>query len=336
MSTQDGPISLRVVYDHGVHVQGTVLWFDPAKPRDFAALSNARVPHSERQSKLLWSDRTARIACLSHGKKVRGLVTPFHRRFDMGPFGIELWPSGYLPGASQFRLTHTSGFTVTVSGPFSWQPSRTAERLEVPRSDTLVLDANYGHPSFRLPPRSEVYGRLVDWVRLTLRDDHVPIILAGTPGKAQDVIHLLGAETDTPIVVHRSIYEMNKVYRSIGVNLPRCRTFDGHPHFGRVLVWPAHLRGSPAIRNLKRARFLATSGIGINASATRRLRASVVLPWSARADFPDLIAYVDEARPKRIVTVGRHATDLATELQSRFAIPTEPLLPTAQLELRLG
>ena len=41
-------------------------------------------------------------------------------------------------------------------------------------------------------------------------------------------------------------------YRGIGVDLPECRQFRGHPARDEIVLWPSHVRKSAAIRNLDR------------------------------------------------------------------------------------
>lgn len=324
-----GQDDVRVVWDGGVHLEGTPLWFDPRRAREFCAITNARAPISDRQTRLLQGDKTARLTALRHGRRAAGLVTPFGRAFSMGNLDIELFPSGYMPGGSQVQVTVSGSTTVVYTGPISMRRSRTAERIEVRRGDVLILDATYGHERYRLPDRDAVYGEILEWTSKTLSGGYTPIFLASNPGKAQDLIHVLGAN-DFALRVHRNVYAWNKAYLGIGIDVPGCKQFRGHPAHGEVMIWPAHLRKSRAIRNLRRTRFAATTGRALDRGTARRLRVNEVFGWSGRADYDDLLDYVKKARPGRVVTVGRHAVDFAATLAQRGvraeALPDQPQL----------
>ena len=78
------------------------------------------------------------------------------------------------------------------------------------------------------------------------------------------------------------------------------------------------------------------SGLATLASAHNRFGGATLFPWSARADHADLLAYVERARPNRIITFGRFAAEFAVELAARFKLEAVALHPTAQLPLRLA
>ncbi len=320
-----------VSYEYGVHLEGTLLWFDPTRTREFAAVSSARVPLRDSQSKLLWGDRTARLVAAYSGRKSRGLVCPFHRPFSLGSLTIELFPSGYMAGAAQFLVTTADQHRLVYTGPFCMRRNHTAEAIEIRTCDTLVLDAGYGHESFRFPPRKTVYSQVIDWVDNCLGGGATPIILAANPGKAQDVIHLLGTKGYS-LRVHRGIYAYNKAYQNIGIDMPRCRQFRGSPARGDVVIWPSHLRKSAAIRKVRKAHFAAMTGAGAQEGVARRLRVSTVFTWSNRADFDDLQTYVARAKPKRVITHGQYATELASIL-NRPGLSATPLITRPQLPL---
>lgn len=323
--------SRQIVWDRGVHLEGTVLWFDPTRVREFCGVSSTQAPLSERQLKILWSDRTARLLALRHGRKSRGLVCPYNRSFSMGNLSIELFPSGYVAGGAQFQITLRSGHKIVYTGPFSMRRNRTAEAIEVRRCDTLIVDATYGHERYRFPARAEVEAEVLEWTRSALAAGLTPILLVKNPGKAQDLIHLLGS-ADLPLRVHRGIYAFNKAYRAIGIDLPNTKQFRGRPGHGEVLIWPSHLRRSKAIRNLRKTRLATLTGLGGERGAARRLRVSHAFTWSGRSDFDGIMEYVRRAQPRSVVTTGRFATELAHTL-SESGVPAEPIRESAQLDL---
>jgi len=326
-----GQDDLNVVWDDGVHLEGTILWFDPRRAKQFCAITSARAPLSDRQTRFLWGDKTARLVSLRQGRRSRGLVTPYGRSFSMGNLNLELFASGYMTGASQFQVTGASGASLVYSGPISMQRTRTAENIVVRRCDTLVLDCMYGHERYAFPQRKDVYAEIVDWTGKALKSGHTPVFLAANPGKAQDLIHLLGAHR-FKMRVHRGIYGFNKAYRGTGIDLPNCKQFRGHPAHGEVMIWPSHLRKSKAIRNLRKARFAAISGHAGERGAARKMRVSVVFPWSARANFAGLNKYVDMAKPSRVITCGACSVDFARTLGER-GISATPLVEKPQLDL---
>jgi putative mRNA 3-end processing factor len=323
-----------VVYDHGVHLLGTILWFDPTRLRDFCGITSARVAHLDRRTKTLWSDRTARLVAHRQTGKTKGLACPYGRPFNLGPLRISLFPSGYMAGAAQFEVITETGHQLVYSGPVSVKPNRTSEPIEYRQCDTLILDATYGHERYRFPKREDVYETVLNWVSHALANGDTPVFLVANPGKAQDLVHLLG-HSGCHLRVHRSIYEFNKAYLGIGVDLPNCKQFRGTPRHNEIVLWPSHLRRSPAIRNIRRVQFAAMTGMGEQPGIAKRLKVSTVFTWSAQSDYDDLFYYLKRVKPKRVLTVGRHAIDFADVLRTQ-GFTADCLLPTPQMPLNLG
>ena len=303
-----------IVWDGGVHIENTLLWFDPKRPRDFAVVTGPRKQVSARQTRLLRSERTARLSSAFAGKRVPGLATPFGRAVNLGNLQIELFPSGYVAGGASVLVTLPSGHRVIHSGAFSWTRNASAESIETRTADTLILDATYGAPRYRFPDRSVVGIALVAWLRQVLESGGIPVLLVGCPGKAQD-LGLLLAESGLPLRVHRLIRTWNRAYGDAGVPIPESPQFRGHPARGEVLLWPAHLRRSTAIRNLRGAQFAACTGAALDVGVEKRLKVNIAFPWSARADHDGLVRYADASRAREIVVVGREADALAVSLQ---------------------
>jgi len=235
-----------------------------------------------------------------------------------------------MPGACQFLLRFPNGYELLYSGPVSVQQSLTAEAIEYGQCDTLVLDATYGHPSFVFPERESVYADIKQWVAQTRDNGKTPILLVSNPGKAQDLIALLGS--DTAIRTHRSIRQFNSAYRAIDVDIPQCGVFQSGSHRGEVVIWPKHLVSSPVLQRLKNVATAVVSGTP--PSGSDGTSGATHFPWSGRADFNELATYARQWKPKMVLTVGKYATGLARALTDKGMHAT-PLLETVQMPLDL-
>lgn len=321
-------------YDHGVHLIGSVLWFDPTRKRDMSLISNARHRLTARHNKILWGDVTAQIAQTVYPNRTRGLICPYGQRFSLGPMSIELFPSGYMRGATQFRLEMADGQYLLYSGPFSLKANRTAEKIEIRPADVVIVDATFGHTQYKFSRRKTVETQIVDWARNCHSNDEIPILLVSNPGQAQDLIELLG-EQGLDIRAHRSICAYNAAYQATGVDLPPCKQLRRSTRPGDVVIWPSHLSTSSLLETLKRTNIAAVSGMGSIPGIARQLNVSRVFSWSARADHADVLKYIEKTGAQTVVTYGRHAVELAAELQESHNKTAHALLQSPQLNLAL-
>lgn len=328
--TTPGPAP--VAYDDGVHLVGSVLWFDSPRERDLCFVSHARIDRVPPHRRVLCTPATARLA----GPRLAAanlLISPLCRPFQLGELLIELFPAGHMLGAASahVRLGQRS---VVYAGDIHLPGARTAERAQVRPCDTLVVACPYGDPAISLPPREEAEARVVDWVGRTLGDGATPVLLADRLGKAQDLIHLL-CEAGFRVRAHRAIYEITKIYKALGRSFPGARRFRGTPARDEVLVWPVSLRGSPSIGRMRRPLRLAVcSGRAAFEAGTlqRQHRAQAAFPLSLHSGFPELLDYVRGCGAGRVL-LHRGRVEACVAALRAAGIDAAPLTPPEQLSL---
>lgn len=317
------------------------LWLDPHRPRDFAFVSHAHADHFAPHGTTLCSTATQKLIESRFGdRKANFLSLEFGESYELETGGrIELLPAGHIPGSAMLHLTDTqSGKSLLHTGDFKTRAALGAETIKIPQADLVIMETTFGTPRFRLPPAGEVIGSMIKYARESLEDGEIPIFMAYSLGKAQEILlSLHEGAPDLPFQVHSSIARMNEVVAELGYPLPDCETFapkerqpDGH-----VLVIPPNAGRSRAIRQLsKKSRLAMVSGWGVDPSARYRYQCDEVFPLSDHADYNDLLAFVDSVSPERVLTIHGYREEFARDLRSR-GYEAWPLSGATQLELEL-
>jgi Cft2 family RNA processing exonuclease len=193
-------------------------------------------------------------------------------------------------------LAEDGAQSLLYTGDFKLGESATAARAEVPHADILVIESTYGQPEYRLPPREEAIGQLISLVRRTLEQDAVPVILAYVLGKAQEVTRLLTL-AGVPVLQHRKVYQVSRVYEACGVDLGRCELFTGRVEPGWALMLPP---GTPPIEGLPRQVRFAVTGWAVEPRAKYRFRVDHAIPLSDHADYDELFQAVERVAARRV------------------------------------
>lgn len=316
-------------WNQGVHLLGSVLWFDAARYDVMSFVSSARVPDAWRHSRALCTDRTRALLRLSR-PGFQALVVPYGRRIALGPLELALVPAGFMPGSAQILVECDRG-TVLYANNVCLEPHPLAEPLQFAHAETLVLKTTYGRPDFAFPSREEAKARIVEAASRAIASGATPVFLVSPVGKAQEVVRCLTDE-GVPVVVHSSIARVNRVYRSLGFDPGPARVFKGSPRHGSAMVFPEHLRTSPSIRRLKRARLFWVSGLAQAKDALARMRVEEGIPLAGHLDFAGLMHFVEVTRCRRVFTVGTWAEEFAASLRAK-GIETTAFYREAQLSL---
>ncbi len=327
-------MSLRVKWDKGVSIEcGDVqLIFDPQSndityPRAFithAHLDHAKafsIPYltkfSSRETKdllAIYGGETTNWKPLSHGKGVS---------FD--DVEIVSHNSGHVLGSSQYEVI-TPGGNVVYTGDINFSESKTMKVADIVPCDILVLEATFGSPSFVFPPEDQIATDMVQWAINSLKQGKIPAFQTDPLGNAQEIIKIFNELTRIPVTTHHRVTAISQVYEAYGHKLD---------------YLDANSEEAAEVTSSGECIFIAPKGL--NLSKYAEFDSALVSGWalwakrkafalSDHADFPHLIDFVRECRPKTLLTChgGRFNETLVRHIEKRLGIEARPLdlIPT--------
>jgi hypothetical protein len=312
------------VYRAGVRVAGTVVACDAAAGGDLVFLSHASVfgAHGRRALPRVGGGRRqiltteATLALLGPvGERLRGraLLAPFGRPFVLGDLRLEIFPSGYQPGAASL-LCERGGRRTVYAGPIGLP-----DAVEVRAADALCLDARYAGRGVAFPERAAAEQALLEAAR-DLSAGGAPLVLVEPLALAPVVARLLAA-AGVPLRAHRRILEAVAAYRRVepAPDSSPPQRFAGRLGASEVLLWPADARapapgparGRRALLISPRAAILAGHA-GPDASP-----GPTPLTFPFGADLAALVRYTQATGAAEVALVGAPDDELPDLLRGR-------------------
>jgi len=270
---------------------GLAIDFRRRQPRAF--ISHAHTDHMARHAYALCTPATAALYHARLGPRPV-LEMPYREPIEWGGVRLTAYPAGHCLGSAML-LAEDGDQSLLYTGDFKLGESATAEAAELPPAKILVVESTYGHPDYRMPPRAEVVGQLLELVRAVLKAGRVPTIVAYSLGKAQEVTRLLTAE-GIPVLQHRTAFRLSRVYEACGVNLGEYRLLDGRPEPGCAVIVPPR---TPPREDVSEVR-VAVTGWAVDAGAKHRFGVDHALPLSDHADYDDLLEAVARVDPRKV------------------------------------
>jgi DNA ligase-1 len=328
------PITVR--HADGLHLPELDLWLDPPAPRPCAFVSHAHSDHFARHGWTLCSEVTGALIQKRYGVPRDGELhaAPWHQPFPMQGFELRLLPAGHIFGSAMLHVTRLSdGATLLYTGDFKLRQGLTAERAELLAADTLILETTFGVPQFRFPPTGEVIGAMLRFIRETLDDGGIPVLLGYSLGKAQEILSALH-EAGVPVMLHSTIVKMTEVYSALAHTFPDYEVFDPSRAAGHVLLLPPSAARSQAVRRLKVCRTAMLTGWALMPGAKFRYQVDEIFPLSDHADYPELLQCVEQVHPRLVYTVHGYASEFARDLRAR-GLEAWSLVSDDQMELTL-
>ncbi len=323
---------------HGsLYVPELDLWLDPHFPKARAFVSHAHSDHFARHEWTLCTPETDRLIASRYGEmppEKAALVAYGQSVEDRGHI-LKLVPAGHIHGSAMLHITRKSdGATLLYTGDFKLRPGLTCEPAEFLQADTLIMETTFGLPKFVFPPRVKVIADMVAFVKETLEDGGIPVLLGYSLGKAQEILAAL-KEAGVPVMLHDSVAKMTEGCTLPDGTFPEYVPFRADGARGHALVFPPNGVKSTAIRKLKVCRTAMFSGWALLPGAKFRYQVDEVFPMSDHADYPELLQAVELTSPRRVLTVHGYTREFARDLRER-GYEAWSLVGQDQLELSLA
>ena len=306
--------AVKVRSSNGIHLPDAGLWLDPRRKAPVAVVSHAHSDHAGWHPVTIASFATMDL--MKARKPVPGGCTlielDYGETYSTDRARITLLPAGHILGSAQV-LVETEEGRLLYTGDFKRRESLTCEEAAAVKADTLVMECTFGHPRYAFPPVERVRESIRSFCTQSLSEGQVPILLAYSLGKSQELLAIL-AGSGVEIVVHRSVSVMSAVYQKHGVDLGSYSIWNGKNHQGKVLIIPPNSRA--ASQKIEKSRSAVVTGWAMDSSAIYRNRCDVAFPLSDHADHGELIEHVEETGAKKVYTVHGFTEEFAGDLRA--------------------
>ena len=321
---------IGVVWRGAAHVPVLDLWLDPpSSPRGFAFVSHAHSDHAGKHIETVLSPDTSRLMRARIGPSPREHLLGFGETRELRGARFTLLPAGHVRGSAQLHLEDDRG-SLLYTGDFKLRPGLSCEAAQWRQADTLVMETTFGKPEFVFPPSEQVLAGVVDFCREALAEGAVPVLLAYSLGKAQEILCAVAAAGLAPML-HGAAAKMTRVYRECDPGIPAFADYKASEIAGHVLICPPNVRASPMLAAIKKKRVAALTGWAMTPRAVHRYKCDVAFPLSDHAGYDDLLQYVGLVSPRRVFTLHGFAAEFARDLR-RLGVEAWSLAGPDQLE----
>ena len=332
MSGQQIPIEVR---DGGIYLPEAGLWLDPSRKKPLAFVSHAHGDHFAPHEETICSRPTAALVRERFRKRGDYRELDYGSPIEVGGYEVEVFPAGHTLGSAQILVTRPGdGASLIYTGDFKTRDGLTAEATEVRQADTLIMETTFGLPKYEFPTLQEVRAMVWRFCEEALAERRVPVLLGYSFGKAQEIMAMLDG-TGYDLVIYPTVEKLVGVYQQFGFEFPPFEVYElGMELAGKVLVMPPMGREHNPLADMPGLRQAMFSGWGIDPSAKYRYGVDEVFPLSDHAGYTDLVAFVRQVAPRRVLTTHGYVAEFARDLR-RLGYEAWSLEGTDQLELDL-
>ena len=308
-------------YRAGVRLQGTIVACDATAGSDLIFLSHARAlgaraahalprPRAGKRQVLATELTLALLGPAGERLRSCALLAPLGRPFGLGNLRLELFPSGFMPGAASL-LCESGGRRAVYTGPIGREAA-------VRPAQALCVDATFAARRFSFPPRAEALAELVRRVGDTLAAGRSPVVLVETAEAGAAAAAALAA-SGVALRAHRSLMQAAAVAARAALPAPPMQRFEARLRAGEALLWPRDARNAPRLRALEAPTVVLASPWGGDPGALAEARADAGIRLAEHADFAEILRYVDATGASEVALIGAPGDELAQVLRARGA-----------------
>ncbi|MCW3980681.1 MAG: MBL fold metallo-hydrolase [Candidatus Bathyarchaeota archaeon] len=314
--------------NNGIEVKykDTNVILDPSKKTDQQVfITHAHGDHCQgfKSSPETYSTHaTLDLAQVYAKSRSRNRFVELHKTIDFGEVNVKAHNSGHILGSAQYEITTPLG-NVVYTGDINFRDTLVTQKAEVVPCDLLVIESTYGTPCY-FPSRDYMYERIVKWATSITRKNKIPSFQTDALGNAQELIALLNKSAKIPVVTHPRVSGYSRIYGRFGHRLD---FVDAASEEGKEIVD----RGECALIAPKSVDLRGKTGLDVafvSGWGSRFSGRRKAFSLSDHSDFYRLLGYVEEAKPKIVLTCHgslKSKVTLATKIQRMLKIPSAPL-----------
>jgi Cft2 family RNA processing exonuclease len=316
-------------YDAGLFLTQAQMGVDVRRRQPRCFVSHAHTDHIARHALALATPGTACLYRHRLGPRHRVLEMPYREPIEFAGLTLTALPAGHCLGSAML-LADDGRRSLLYTGDFKLGTSATAEPADLPHAEILVMECTFGRPHYRMPPREEVVARLLEIVFAALTDGRTPVVHAYPLGKSQEVTKLL-TTNGVPVLQHRVVYEVSRIYEECGVDLGDFGLYEGQPLDGHAVVTLPRSAREFRLPRLGKTVSIAVTGWAKDEATKYRLGVDHALPLSDHADYDQLVETVRRVEPREVFCT-HGPPEFADHLRD-LGFNAYPLHPPAQRRL---
>ncbi len=314
------------IADNGAILLGEQFVCDAHHPRPVRIITHAHADHLlhinkslKASEKVIATPITRDIIGVLRGREVAESIQPldYGQTFEYGGEKVTLYQAFHIPGSAQVLLENGEKSRILYTGDFRYPGVKLIE------TDILVTEATYGNPDCVRDFADTVGFELIELVKQQIEKG--PVYIFGYYGKVQEVVKILNdSDVDYPILVPEKIFQILNICRKHGS--PLKDYYLSNSKAGEEIRKSRHI----GVYHMGASRWVGQDGVRVVLSGWQfdvpckqigERKYQVAL--SDHADFNQLIEYIEQVRPRLVITDGYRARDaslLALEIQNRLGI----------------
>ena len=286
----------------GLYCEPANVWIDPYKPVEKAIITHAHSDHFTNGCReYICSIETGLLLRKRFGNNINLKTFDYDKNFFINGINFSLHPSGHILGSSQIKINAGSEVWL-ITGDLKRQKDKTCRSYKKLKTDFLICESTFALPIFNWESTQKIIDNITKWV--FQNEDSTSILFCYSLGKAQRLLSELITQNLKNIYVHKSINNMNIIYKKLGIELEEAKLFNNDIEINNIknslLLLPPSLNNRNFLKKFNRVQTGFASGWMSIRALKKRSGYDKGFTISDHADWKGLIKTIRESEAKRV------------------------------------
>ena len=311
----------------GLYCEAANVWIDPYRPVEKAIITHAHADHFIKGcNEYICSIETGLLLRKRFGYNLNLKTIDYDKNFSINGINFSLHPSGHILGSCQIKIMAGSEIWL-VTGDLKRQEDKTCLKYKNLKADFLICESTFALPIFNWETSQKIVNDITNWVMQS--EDTTSILFCYSLGKAQRLLSELITQNLKNIYVHKSINNMNIIYKKLGIELEEAKLFNNDIEINNIknslLLLPPSLNNRNFLKKFNRVQTGFASGWMSIRALKKRSGFDKGFTISDHADWNGLIKTIKESKAKRVFLNHGDGESLANFLREKEEINIKKL-----------
>ena len=282
----------------GLYCEQAKVYIDPWKKVNYALITHGHSDHARWGHKHYLCVHSS-VPILKHrlGPEMNIQGIAYNKPIKINGVIFSFHPAGHITGSAMIRVEYR-GEVWVISGDYKIEDDGLAEAYEPVTCQHFITECTFGLPVYHWKPQDQIIKDINGWWSQNAANKRPTLITAYSLGKAQRILHSIDS-TIGPIYTHGAIYDMNRVYASMGISLPETIHLKGtakpNELSNGLIVAPPGAVGSSWSKKIKNYSLGIASGWMAIRGNRRRRGGDRGFALSDHCDWPGLLTAIKDS-----------------------------------------
>lgn len=307
----------------GLHLDNSILWFDAAKKGELSFLSSAGIGSDLSESRVISTQETIKILETLR-KRPKALICQYNQPFSVGKLTMELLPSGSALGGASLYVETGHKKRILYAPDIQVQKNATVRKYQLRPVNTLIIRASNPDPKTTMPSRRKELERLLQKTAGLIAEGVYPTILCKSMPTAQEITKAL-SDAEIPLMVHPSIFRINRIYESFGSELGNYSLFHSRKTRQKVALLPIMNRRLWATQAQKSHLYIIEDSTTNSQPESFFTKVAERFYISSTANGRDILEVINATGPEEIYIYGPYTKRYVEMLRNEVSASILPL-----------